>query len=172
MAWWITIYCRKSVANVSAAQLLAGIRDRDPEASAGVDYLTLAEDYEVAEELVKPALDALRVEAQSAEPLDFEVAYREPGLRPIVVHHWAEPERVKEELEEAKDVRSVPRSLAKRLAETKEIVALELGFPMLEDMGVVFAYEIARYLAQKGDGLIVDDDDRWQRIKGGAFVPA
>jgi hypothetical protein len=51
------------------------------------------------------------------------------------------------------------------------VIGLELGFSMLEDMGVVLAYELARYLAQKGDGVIVDDDDRWQVIERGAFSP-
>ena len=51
-------------------------------------------------------------------------------------------------------------------------MAAELGFSMLEDMGVVFAYEIARFVAQKYDGVIVDDDARWQRIaEYGAFAP-
>lgn len=67
-------------------------------------------------------------------------------------------------------MRSPPEAVHARLAKTKEIVALELGFPMLEDMGVVIAFELARYLAQKGDGLIVDDEDQWQETQDGAFV--
>ena len=63
-------------------------------------------------------------------------------------------------------------ALRPRLEETKEIFLLELGFPMLEDMGIVFAYEIARWLAQKGDGLIVDDERYWQIIEDGAFRDA
>ena len=41
----------------------------------------------------------------------------------------------------------------------------------LTDMGVVLAYELARWLAQKGDGVIVDDDNRWQFVEDGAFRP-
>ena len=37
-------------------------------------------------------------------------------------------------------------------------------------MGVVLAYEIARYIAQKYDGVVVDDDDRWERVDRGVFV--
>jgi hypothetical protein len=36
-----------------------------------------------------------------------------------------------------------------------------------EDMGVVLAYEIARRIAQRGDGLEVDDDC-WMMVEGGA----
>jgi hypothetical protein len=165
MPSWITIYCRKSVAALSAEQVRAGMVDQDPSASAGADYLTLAESYDVDEAEVKPALANLRV---SGEGLDLEVQYREAG-RPIVVHHWATVGRVKEELEEALEVRAPPESVRERLAQTTEIVALELGFSMLEDMGVVLAYELARYIAQKGDGLIVDDDNVWQDVDDGAF---
>ncbi len=89
--------------------------------------------------------------------------------RPIVVHVWSTPERVAEELSEMHEVRSPPKSLHEPLKATKEIVGIELGFSHLENLGVVIAWEIARYFAQKGDGLIVDDDDRWQRIDDGAF---
>ena len=36
---------------------------------------------------------------------------------------------------------------------------------------VVLAYERARWLAQKGDGVIVDDDNHWHCIEAGAFTP-
>lgn len=165
MPAWITIYCRKSLAPLEAEQVRAGLRDQDPSASAGGDYLMLAEARGVPEELVKPALALLRVTGQG---LDLEVQYREAG-RPIVTHHWVSAERVKEELDEAAEVRAPPESVRARLSETTEIVALELGFSMLEDMGVVLAYELARYLAQKGDGLIVDDDNLWQDVEAGAL---
>ena len=59
MAWWLTVYCRKPISGLTPEQLTAGIAGRDPEASAGDDYLTLAEGYDVDEALVKPALRAL-----------------------------------------------------------------------------------------------------------------
>lgn len=161
MAWWLTVYCRKPIAGLTPEHLMAGITGRDREASAGDDYLTLAEGYDVDEALVKPALRALTISK------DLEVGYGDQ--RPIVMHVWTSAERVAEELEEMREVRSPPASLVTRLAQTKEIVGIELGFSQLETMGVVFAYELARYLAQKGDGVIVDDDDRWQRIADGAF---
>jgi hypothetical protein len=170
MAWWITVYCRRSVSRLTPSELLAGITDRDRSAAAGVDYATLAEDYGVDADAVAPALAQLAVRATSDAPLDFEIGFATDG-RPLVLHLWDAPERVAEELEEAKEVRSVPATIADRLAETKEIVAIELGYSHLEDMGIVFAFEVARYLAQNGDGLIVDDDDAWQVVDQGGFSP-
>ncbi|MDP1918001.1 MAG: hypothetical protein Q8L14_17285 [Myxococcales bacterium] len=161
MAWWLTVYCRKPISGLTPEQLTAGITGRDPEAGAGDDYLTLAEGYDVDEALVKPALRALAISK------DLELSYGE--ARPVVMHVWSSADRVAEELHEMHEVRAPPVSLHARLAETKEIVGLELGFSQLESMGIVLAFELARYLAQKGDGVLVDDDDRWQRVVDGAF---
>lgn len=168
MAWWITVYCRRDVGPLDAERLHRGITDRDPAAMAGVDYMTLAEDYGIDDDaLAEAAASSLVV----TEPL--EVTW-EGNARPLVVHRWSKPERVAEELDEANEVRAPPHELADRVKETKEIFAIELGFGHLEppNMGVVFAYEIARYVAQLGDGLIVDDDDHWQVIERGAFTEA
>ncbi len=153
MAWWLTVYCRRPVSTTSAEELQTGIN--------GADYFTLAEDYDVDDALVGPAVKALTVSK------DLHVSFGDS--RPIVVHVWSTPERVAEELSEMHEVRSPPKSLHEPLKATKEIVGIELGFSHLENLGAVIAYEIARYFAQKGDGLIVDDDDRWQRIDDGAF---
>jgi hypothetical protein len=161
MAWWITVYCQKPLPELTPERLRAGITDEDPEASAGADYFTLAEGYGVDDAQVRPALQALRVTD------DLKLHFGD--ARPVVVHRWTEPDRVAEELAECHEVRAPPPSIREPLGRTKEIVAIELGLTNLEDMGVVFAYEVARYVAQKGDGLIVDDDDRWRRVVRGAF---
>lgn len=172
MAWWLTVYCRKPVSHLSVDAVRKGLLDEDPSAPAGGDYLTLAEQYEVDEETVKPALKALELKSVSDSLLHLEISYRLPReLRPIVVHVWNTPERLAEELDETADIRNPPKSAQKLLEGVVEIVAIELGFQMLEDMGVVLAFELARWLAQKGDGVIADDDNRWQMIERGAFRP-
>jgi len=173
MAWWLTVYCRRPVSALTPQQLLAGLRDQDREAPAGVDYWTLAEHFGIEDEaVVDAALDVLRVRDASATGLDqLELSYRpDADARPIVVHCWTEPERVAEELEEAQEGRSPPPEALPRLRATKEIVGIELGFSQLEDMGIVLAYELARWLVQKGKGLVVDDDDCWMTVDGGGWV--
>lgn len=173
MAWWLTVYCRKPVSALAPKQLLAGLRDEDREAPAGADYWTLAEHFGIDDEaVVDAALEGLRVRDANATGLGaLELCYRpEAGARPIVVHCWTEPERVAEELEEAEEGRSPPTGVLPRLRATKEVVGIELGFSQLEDMGIVLAYELARWLAQRGDGLVVDDDDCWMAVEGGGWV--
>ncbi len=168
MACWITVYCRASVASLSAEQLLAGITDKDPSASAGVDYQTLAESYDLDDSLALVALERLAITPLGESPLDVSLTY-EPGARPIVVHWTDAAERIRVELEEARELRRPPPWALERFSSVREIVMIELGFSQLESMGIVFAFELARYLAQKGDGFIVDDDKRWREIVDGAF---
>lgn len=174
MAWWLTVYCRRPVSGLAPAQLLAGIRGEDHETLAGVDYWTLAEGFGIEDEaVVDAALDLLRVRESGATGLDCEVCYRpEVDARPIVVHCWSAPTRVGEELAEAEEGRSPPPTALPRLREAQEVVGIELGFSQLEDMGVVIAYEIARWLAQRGDGLVADDDDQWMAVEDGRWVDA
>jgi hypothetical protein len=172
MPYWITVYCRTPVSSLAPAELLAGIRDEDPGAPAGVDYWTLAEGFGIEDEdVVDAALDVLRVRPERARGLACEVCHRpELDARPIVVHCWSEPERVAEEIQEAEENREPPPAALERLRASREVVGLELGFSQLEDMGIVIAYEIARWLAQKGEGLVADDDDQWFSVEGGAWA--
>lgn len=115
--------------------------------------------------LVAPALRLLRVTHA------LEVHYAsEPDARPVIVHVWTEPERVREEVEEAIEVRAAPPSVSSYLERCRAVVGIELGYSMAGTMGVVLAYEVARYIAQTYDGVVVDDDDRWERVDRGVFV--
>ena len=166
MPWWLTVYCKRELA-LTPRELKRGIRGEDDTALAGVDYLTLSEWYGLDETEVKPALSKLAVKARSKRSLDVEVSYG--GSRAIVVHPWTTTERVAEELSEARANRSPPPAAATWLDACRAIVGIELGYSQLEDLGIVLAYEIARYLAQKGEGVIADDDGKWQCVREGAF---
>jgi hypothetical protein len=171
MAWWITVYCTQAVSHLTGAQLLDGIRARDAEAPAGVDYHTLAEDYDVDEDAVGPALTCLRVKSAGKLPLEVAVHYHpDDDMRPVMLHCWKGEARVAEELEEMRDIREPPKAAEATLARTVEIVGIELGASQFGTMAVVLAYEIARYLTQKGDGLFVDDENEWYVVDGGALV--
>jgi len=172
MAWWLTIYCTQSVAQLDGAQLLRGIQDQDPLAPAGVDYATLAEDYGVSDEAAAAAVANLRTAPpDGAHPLDVALRYLpDDEARPVQLHCWTTTDRVAEEVEECREGRSPPKDVGPVLDDCKEIIGIELGGSQLGTMAVVLAYEVARYLAQKGDGAFVDDDDEWFAVHDGAFV--
>src|SRR5262245_41635841 len=91
MPCWLTIYARSSADALTPAKLL------DELGHADLD--TLAEVHDIEEDLEDDIFERiLFVDAQ----LDgAELHYREPGMRPILFHHWTGRERVAEEVAEA-----------------------------------------------------------------------
>lgn len=164
MPAWVTVYCKQQISGVSAERLCSGIRDND--------YWTLAEQYEVDEDLVDPALELLRIEPDGN---GFQLHYRPAGDRPLAIHLWKSPDRVKEEiaevLESIEDVHSeIAARIQEHMREVQVVIGIEMGYSQLEDMGIVFAYEIARWFGQNYSGLIKGDDDNWSMVDGGGYV--
>jgi hypothetical protein len=50
------------------------------------------------------------------------------------------------------------------LGQTVEVVGLQLGWPQLEEMGIVLASQVAEYLGHTGNGLIKDQNDDWWKV--------
>lgn len=164
---WIYIACRMPVA-VDTASLEAGLRDRDPDAPAGVDYLTLAEDYPIAahadaEDRMESALAALRV-GPAADP--DRGAVLDVGLgegRPLTVHlfYGAAVDPVMRVA-----IGTVPDELRPSV-----LVGVRYWREHRAGPGLVIAYEAARYLAQRGKGYVVDDLGI-SEVRAGGWVPS
>ncbi len=168
MAAWFTVYCSRSVAQVTAAEIRSEI-DR-------WDFATAAEAYGIDDEAVAPALDSLRLEPEDgAGGVRFRLTYGRPERRPILIHVHSDPEAIAEVRDEAKKLldgacgQGVDRA-REHLARMVEVVAVELGWTQLEDMGVVFAGMVSEYLASVGDGLIRDPYDVWWAMEDNAPV--
>jgi hypothetical protein len=164
MAAWFTVYCSRSVDRVTVAELRAEIE--------GWDLPTAAEGYGIDDEdAVDRALASLML-----EPLDgpagvrFRLTYGSPKRRPILIHVWSDAELVAEERDEAEEVLEQARGegegrIRTHLERVVEVVAVELGWTQLEDMGVVFAGMVSEHLAIVGDGLIRDPYDVWWAVE-------
>ena len=159
---------------MAASKLAKGITGGDRKALAGVDYLTLAEDYPVGrqsgyEDLVDEVVAELRV-ARSESPgqVGYEVRYTSWPGQPILVHRW--------------DLKAEGKNILKSLLENgapldasslkiRELVGIQMRRHQLDDMGVVFAYEVARYLGQRGEAVILNDTGEWQEVVEGDWAP-
>ena len=99
-------------------------------------------DYDVDDELVSPALDLFSI----TESMDgFQLDYRPDGERQLAIRCWTAPDHVAEEISEVKEsIGAANAALAESIAATKAVVAIELGASQMKDMGIVFAYEVAR----------------------------
>lgn len=164
MPAWISVYCTQPIDDVSADQLCDDIRDND--------YWTLAEHYDVDDDLVNPALQRLRIERDSG---GFQLHYRPEGERQLAIHCWTGSARVEEEIAEVaetleEDSSETANRVREHLKNVQAVIGIEMGFSQLEDMGVVFAYEIARWFGEHRGGLIKGYDDSWSLIVDSGFV--
>jgi hypothetical protein len=169
MPAWLSVYCKQSVGHLTPQELLERI--------SVADFWTLAEWYDLPEEQVDPARKQLRVESTGEEGFDvYELNYRAPGHRPVFIRRWAAPALVQEEIGEALGKLQTFRSpAANRVREdvrqASEVIGIELGWSQLEDMGIAFAYEVARTVAQVGQGVIAGLDEGWMTVDDrGGFV--
>ena len=158
MLSWITAYCPENIDDVTP-ESLSTIRDND--------FWTLAEDYDVADELVSPALKLFKIEeAQDG----YQLIYRPDGERQLAIRCWASPDRIDEEISEAKkSIGGSSSAMAESIAATMAVVAIELGAIQMTDMGIVIAYEVARWFGGHKNALIKSVDDDWSKIVGGGF---
>jgi hypothetical protein len=146
----VLVYCKKSVASVTAQMLAAELGDADLMTLA--EALALPEGEEAAvEELEKhlrfePAdgsLDGLTIRwHEQQRPIQIEC---EPPL----------PDELEEALDELPDDQSaVAARVRAHLAATTEVVAIEMGIDGSQHLAATIAEVLAFYLAERGDGII------------------
>jgi hypothetical protein len=140
VAAWITIYMKSRKPVPGAATIYAELMS---------DWATLAETIGLEDDEVDTFMDAL---VWSDEPSQVG----QPNKRPLQVHVWSDPDRVRTELEE---LSAVPDGV--KLDGVTTVVALEFGISQLETMLEIVGFEIAYWLAEHYDGVIKADNDAW-----------
>jgi hypothetical protein len=169
MAARYTVYCKQSVAHVTPEQLLAGVCDADLHTIAEVD---------VPEDAIVSALGQLRIENVKPDGFRwYRLCYRPSGLRQIDVERWQTPEEVRgdaaEPLEDMQDDgHPAFARICDDLEQAVDIVSASFGSSEGEEMAPVLASEVARWLAEKYDGIIQAADGRWWSLgKSGEYRP-
>jgi hypothetical protein len=167
VAAWLTVFNRQPVgASISADAITAAIEETDlymAAEAAGIDD-------DAAVDAALSHLSVLPVDAKLG--VQFDVRYGDGDQRPVQIHVWAEPARVRIEQSEAESsLEGVPAAASaavrSRLRETVEVIGIELGWGQLEDMGIVLAGQVAELFAATGDGLIRDSNDDWWEMRNG-----
>ena len=143
MASWITIYLQESLENLDIETIKKGV--------APADWWTLGEEFGVKEEEVNRFMKSLQ---WRDNPLEIG----QEGIRPIQIHIWNSPDRIKEEIAE---LSHTPSSVSQHLEKVKTIVALEFGISQLKTMHEVIAFEIAYWLSETKHGVIRAPDNSW-----------
>lgn len=158
MSVWIRALCTKAVADVTPAELRAGIAERLP--LLGPQY---------GEDDTEGAVAALRVEGEA--PMRAWALFHRVGEHSIRLERWSDRGRVREELDMLRgtledcdeDGVDEVRELLDHVVET---VALELSMGDCEGMGWPVAIAAAAYLAARGEGLVQADGEGWMEPHG------
>lgn len=164
MRYSILVFNQKPMAKINPVALAKRMQSSS--------FLKLCDQYGVDQALIQPALLHLEVKAASKESFSyFILSYQPQPKPPIVVSHWElTPSEVEQRLSEIKTNLSAP--VYDELINTAQLYSIELTKPQLKDMGLLFAYELARYLAEQNSGLVYGLDRCWYRLNSHrAFIP-
>lgn len=138
-----------------------------------VNFDTLCSQYGLNSDLIGPAKDNLDVVvSQNRDFPYFLVKYGGDKARPLFVYE--------RQLESQKGLRIWDgitgdinsKEVNMHLSKTNFLVKIELSQNQLSDMGLLLAYEMARWAAVKGGGIVLGLDGSWYRLnQHSAFLP-
>lgn len=163
--YWIQVFNSRALSELDLPKLIETLLE--------VNYPSLCSEYGLDPASIAPALSHLEVVSTSEGIAPFFlVKYQPGGVVPLVVYRWdSAGEKGVRWLNQAKARVNVSLVEA-QLARTQEIFAISLHAAQLEGLGLLLAYEIARWAAEEGEGLVFGLDGAWYRLnRHQAFLP-
>lgn len=131
----------------------------------GVSFNTLCNQYQLDPAFIEPTRSNLEVVVSNEHTVPyFMVKYGSTRDQPIIVYEWdLESERGRGILDGVFQ-RETTNDVTEALSEVKSIFEIELATSQLKDMGLLLAYEIARWAAKEGVGMILGLDNTWYQL--------
>lgn len=165
MTYWIRIFNREKIAKIQPEKVLAAVTSSN--------FHTLCEQYHLDQGLIQPALENLEIIwAENTFPLLFLVRYLPEEKPPIAVYRWDVNEKTGAEMRHAALSKVEYDNIRKSLLETVQVIAVELQERELKDLGLLLGYELARWGADLGKGIIYGLDGEWYCLnRHAAFIP-
>ena len=157
VAYWIFIFNQREIATIDEAALIQAV--------TASNYATLSAQYGLDPHLIAPALAHLKVvtSERAACPF-FLLRYLPEPQQPLAFYQWDGHSEIGSSLlKEALDG-CESEEIRRRLAQTRQINAIELSALQLQDMGLLLAYELARWSADQGEGVLRGIDGNWYRL--------
>lgn len=165
MSYWILVFNPKAIHEIDPERLVAALTRSN--------FTTLCGQYGLDPALIAPALEALSVRiAPETTELAFLLRYCPEGVPPIGVYRWSAGSDKGAELVSRAFADSAPESACSHLQAASQIIGIELSSAQLQDLGLLLGYEIARWAAEQGGGIIRGLDGAWYRLNRHlAFLP-
>lgn len=165
MSYWIMVFNQRLMDEVDEKKLVTAIAESN--------IHTLCAQYALDPALIESALMNLSVICAGGQMSPFFVLrYQPEGKPPLVVNRWAVDSAAG-----CKMLKNAKAELQNDLGEelldqTHQIIGIELGAGQLRDMGLLLAYELARWAAFEGGGIVRGIDGEWYRLNPNkAFIP-
>ena len=158
----IIICCQKAIDRTDEKAILAAITRSN--------FHTLCDQYGLDHELVAPAISNLRVSLFNGKLSPYLLVHYQPkGKPPLIVHCLSELDGVGWFLDLLDGIEEV--SLREALRKTHVVISIPLSSSQILDMGLLLAYEVARWVAELGNGFVQGLDGGWYRLNQyGAFL--
>ena len=139
----------------------------------GASLATLCKQFGLNSSLVAPALEHLRLEIVPADIAPFYALHYQAGRRqPILIQRWDVSRVDGSAVLDSYLDKSQSQVLTAHLGVTRQIWGVAILHAHLRDIGLVLAYEIARWIAAQGRGIVRGLDGCWYRLNCyNAYVP-
>jgi hypothetical protein len=164
-SYWIMVFNQHALGQFSAASLLTTLK--------GAHFDRLCDQYGLDRSLIRPTLAHLRVEMAVFEHFPYFLVWYGPNNSPplVVTAREASMDGRSQLLVDRVDT-ALPPSVRSMLMKTRFVCGIELLPKQLRDMGLVLAYELARWAAVSGSGIVLALDGSWYRMNTDqAFIP-
>ena len=138
-----------------------------------VNFHSLCDQYGLNPGEIPSMLSHLEFISASEEVAPFALLkYQSEKDLPLVIYRWKVNHGAGAIwLEEAQKNANHP-GVKSHLDQTQEIIAIALRANQLEDLGLLLSYEVARWAAAEGQGLVYGLDGIWYRLnQHQAFLP-
>ncbi len=159
----ITIFNLKPIKQFNPDEIRAAVTESN--------FHTLCDQYGLDPALIEPAMTHLDIQIPEEASVPFFILRfaPEPAV-PIIVNYWRDDERVASYTHTYSSIAS--EAIRRRLALSTEVFAVDFPHPQNTNLGILFAYELARWLAFRGEGVVYALDGIWYRLNAyKAFLP-
>ncbi len=137
------------------------------------NFYTLAAQYGLDKSMIEGCVSNLEV--STVDPLVapfFVIKYQGGGQSPLLVYRWTQSDQIGKDIWRDVLPKDVPPHVRHYITDTSEILVIELDRAQLKDMGILLAYEVARWAAIRGSGVVMGLDGKWYRMnRHQAFIP-
>ena len=162
---WVQVFNQRKITLFDGDGLKSALLD--------VNFHSLCDQYGLNPDEIPSMLSQLEFITAPEEAAPFALLkYKSEKGPPLVIYRW----KVNHEagaiwLKQAKKNANNPEVIS-HLDQTQEIIAIALRATQLEDLGLLLSYEVARWAAAEGQGLVYGLDGIWYRLnQHQAFLP-